>query len=180
MKIIRMTAQILGVKESTSKKVQRRLKKVRKLMEHHLKKARSSLKKVALQHMLKTQKYFGKKILTCYDHPELPRTNNQQELVLRDARRYERRITGHKSTGRRTARDGALLVPAQQRMKRQEITATDLALVPEECWRENLRRQREQRQRYDRPRRLRKHLARTLRDLRPRLRKLRHGGPRAP
>lgn len=52
---------------------------------------------------------FGDRLLTCYDHPLLPRTNNDLEQALRALSREQRRITGRKHVGRRLVRTPGLV-----------------------------------------------------------------------
>lgn len=136
-----------------------------------------SAREYAMRHMLATSKIFGSKIFPCYDHPDLPRTDNALEGVFRDTRRHERLITGHKSTARRTVRDGPFLLPALQRARRGSPLPA-LSGVPPELWRMNLAAIQQARRRYDRPRRLRRDLNDLLDTLVKRLSVLR--SPRAP
>lgn len=108
--------------------------------------------------MLATSKIFAPKLFACYDHPNLPRTDNGLEGVFRDTRRHERLITGHKSTARRTVRDGPHLLPALQRARHETPTLDQLSRLSPTVWRKNLADLREARRRYDRPRRLRRDL----------------------
>lgn len=126
--------------------------------------ARSSARRVALDQMLRTADYYGEKIFTCYDVPDLPPTNNDHEHVFGRFSRYQRTITGHKSTARRTARDGPFVLPVLERA-RNLPTAEDLAAVPAAVRLENLRRITEARQRFWRPTQLRRNLDDELRNL---------------
>jgi hypothetical protein len=124
--------------------------------------------------MLSTSRIFGSKIFSCYDHPDLPRTDNDLEGVFRDTRRHERLITGHKSTARRTVRDGPFLLPALQLARRGSPSVEQLSGVPTKRWRENLAAIQQARRRYDRPRLLRRDLnehlqaiVKRISDLRP-------------
>ena len=133
--------------------------------------------------MLKSADYFGDKIFTHYDVPDLPPTNNDLELVFGRARRHERLITGHKSTARRTARDGPALIPALEQARRRLPVAEDLAAVPDRQRRENLRAILDDRARFDRPRKLRKTLGQRLSELKASCRSLSppsRRGPRRP
>jgi hypothetical protein len=126
--------------------------------------ARSADRRTALDHMLRTADYFGQNIFTSYDVPDLPPTNNDHEHVFGRFSRYQRTITGHKSTARRTARDGPFVLPVLERAGNLP-TAEDLAAVPAAVRLENLRRITEAMQRFSRPTRLRKNLDNELTDL---------------
>ena len=106
-RFVRKAAKLLNTKAS-SKRVARSfdglLLEIRETIERYPESARA----VILEQMLKTSRHFGSKLFTRYDHPDLPPTDNGLEGVFRDTRRHERLITGHKSTARRTVRDGPL------------------------------------------------------------------------
>ena len=99
------------------------------------------------------------------------------KFPLSDSRwvlRRERLITGHKSTARRTVREGAFLVPVlQQHARGNAPSAEDLGCVPESLWRDRLRCIQQARARYDRPRRIRTDLKTPLDELVKRCRKVR-------
>lgn len=138
------------------------LKEIRDAIQRHP----ASLREAALSHMFNTSEFFGKKVFAHYDHPDLPPTNNGLESLFRDTRRHERLITGHKSTSRRTVRDGPFLLPVLQQHANGTLrSAQDLRRVPEDLWRRTLSRIREARAHYDRPRRIRDNLKSVLEDL---------------
>lgn len=121
--------------------------------------------------MLSTVDYYGEKIFTCYDVPDLPPTNNEHEHIFGRFSRYQRTITGHKSTARRTARDGPFVLPVLERAGNLPTTE-DLAAVPAAVRLENLRRITEARQRFWWPTHLRRDLDDELSDLLKSLRTL--------
>jgi hypothetical protein len=121
-----------------------------------------SLRQAALTRMLSTSRTFGQKLFISYSHPDIPPTNNDHEGVFRDTRRHERLITGHKSTARRTVRDGPFLLPAIQRARRELLSAEELSRVPQKLWRQNLQKIRAGRVRYNRPGQLREDLTALL------------------
>lgn len=131
-----------------------------------------SFRASALEHMIETSDLFAPNLFTCYDHPDIPTTDNALEGLFRDMRRHERLITGHKSTARRTVRDGPFLLPALQHVQRKPPSVEELSRVPEEIWRARLRKLQAARARYDHPRRVRKNLPNVLGDLVKRLRQL--------
>jgi len=123
--------------------------------------------------MVRTAKYFGEKIFTYYDVPDLPPTNNAHEQVFGRLSRHQRLITAHKSTALRTARDGAFLIPALERARGRLPGVEDIAAVPNSVRQENLRTIAQARERFARPRRLRKNLQTLLDQLRKACVKLR-------
>ncbi|WP_391202783.1 hypothetical protein [Psychrobacillus sp. L4] len=56
---------------------------------------------------------FWKGLFACYDHPILPRTNNDHELFFRRIKRRHRRITGLRSWSRYIMRHGEYIVFAE-------------------------------------------------------------------
>jgi hypothetical protein len=75
---------------------------------------------------------FGARLYTCYDHPALPRTNNDLEQALRAPSRAERRITGRKHVGRRLVRTPGL-IGAGARLARTDAPALTVAALPVAC-----------------------------------------------
>jgi len=75
---------------------------------------------------------FGARLYACYDHPQLPRTNNDLEQALRALSRAERRITGRKHVGRRLVRTPGL-IGAGGRLARADAPATSVAALPAAC-----------------------------------------------
>jgi hypothetical protein len=171
------TAKLLGQKAS-SRAVRRSFGALLQEIREALKRYPDSLREQALRHMLSTARHFGRNLFTCYDHPDIPPTDNDLEQVFRVTRRHERLITGHKSTARRTVRDGPFLVPALNRAGGNLPSAEELSGVAPEVWRRNLETLRAGRARYNRPRFLHAHLKSVLRDLVKNCRQLTHS--RAP
>jgi len=75
---------------------------------------------------------FGVRLYACYDHPHLPRTNNDLEQALRALSRAERRITGRKHVGRRLVRTPGL-IGAGGRLAAADAPATVVAALPAGC-----------------------------------------------
>jgi hypothetical protein len=75
---------------------------------------------------------FGARLYACYDHPQLPRTNNDLEQGLRALNRAERRITGRKHVGRRLVRTPGL-IGAGACLAQATTPATAVAALPPEC-----------------------------------------------
>lgn len=75
---------------------------------------------------------FGERLYTCYDHPVLPRTNNDLEQALRALNRTERRMTGRKHVGRRLVRTPGL-IGAGARLARAPTPESKIAALPAPC-----------------------------------------------
>ena len=75
---------------------------------------------------------FGARLYACYDHPLLPRTNNDLEQGLRALNRAERRITGRKHVGRRLVRTPGL-IGAGAHLARAPTPARHIAGLPAAC-----------------------------------------------
>lgn len=168
---VRKVAKLLG-QNAPSSQVRRDFRDLLSEIREALQRYPESDREAALKHMLATSRHFGSKLFTCYAHPEIPRTDNGLEGSFRTLRRHERVITGHKSTARRTVRDGPFLLPALERARRSLPSVEELSRVSEELWRGNLQKIRAQRARYDRPRRLRQDLPTSLRALVKRCRQI--------
>lgn len=169
-RFVKRAAKLLDVTASSAhvaRSLDALLAEVRAAIERYPQSARAE----ALKRMEKTSETFGSRLFTRYDHPEIPATNNQLEVSFRDARRHERLITGHKSTARRTVRDGPFTLPALELARGELPSVAELSCVPEGIWRSNLERIRQARARYDRPRQLRVNLKTSLSDLVERCRK---------
>jgi hypothetical protein len=100
----------------------------------------------AVAHFLKVTRSYWPGLFTCYDVPDLPRTNNDLEQFFGAHRYHERR-----SNGRRTACAGAVVrgsvrLVASAATRLHQVTAADLAPVDLDRWRA-LRRDLEGRQR---------------------------------
>jgi hypothetical protein len=109
----------------------------------------------ALRKMLSSSEYYGDKLFTCYDHPDIPPTNNGHEHAYGRARGYERRVTGHKSTSR-TVRDGRFVAPAIERTLRRGVASPEeLARVSPEVYKGRLEDMRKARERHARARLIR-------------------------
>lgn len=76
-------------------------------------------------HFRKIVRAFGARLYTCYDHPRLPRTNNDLEQALRALSTRERRCTGRKHVGPKLVRVqglvGAAALFAQDPSARDQI-----------------------------------------------------------
>lgn len=179
-RFVKRTARLLGLPKASSRQVARTLDRLVAQLRQAIDRHAGSNRALALRHMVKTTEIFGSKLFTHYDHPEIPRTDNGLEGLFGLARRHERVITGHKSTARRTVRDGPFLVVALQRGRHGLPSLEELGVVPEKRWRQTLAEIREARSRYDRPRRIRAGLKTLLGELVQQCRRLPKARSRAP
>lgn len=126
--------------------------------------------------MLSSSEYYGGKIFACYDHEDIPPTDNGHEHMYGRLRGNERRVTGHKSTSR-TVRDGRFTAPVIERMLRGDIpTVEELARVSPERYKANLEEMKRARRRHARSRLIRKNFEAVLSGLASRGAR-RPGGP---
>jgi hypothetical protein len=64
-------------------------------------------------HFRKIVGAFGARLFPCYDHPKIPRTNNDMEQALRALSTRERRCTGRKHVGPKLVRVQGLVGAAE-------------------------------------------------------------------
>lgn len=81
------------------------------------------------EHFRRVVHSYGERILTCYDDPRIPRTNNDLEQALRVLTRQERRITGRKHVGAKLVRIQGL-VGAGELLAREPAAAERIATLP--------------------------------------------------
>ena len=80
-------------------------------------------------HFRKIVRAFGARLFPCYDHPTLPRTNNDMEQALRALSTCERRCTGRKHVGPKLVRVHGLVRAAELLV--HDVTARDqIAALP--------------------------------------------------
>jgi len=109
----------------------------------------------ALRKMLSSSEYYGGKLFTCYDHADMPPTNNSHEHAYGRLRGTERRVTGHKSTSR-TVRDGRFTAPVIETTLRRGVAAPEeLARVGPEIYKRRLEEMRKAREHHARARLIR-------------------------
>jgi hypothetical protein len=81
------------------------------------------------EHFRRVVHSYGERILTCYHHPRIPRTNNDLEQALRALVRQERRITGRKHVGAKLVRIQGL-VGAGEVLVHEPAAAERIATLP--------------------------------------------------
>jgi hypothetical protein len=106
--------------------------------------AKSGPMRPGLEHFLKVSRSFWPGLFQCYDHPELPRTNNDLEQVFGSYRHYQRRVTGHKVASAGTVLRGPVRLVAATATCCHTLQGHELAPADILAWR-SLRRQIEQR-----------------------------------
>lgn len=80
-------------------------------------------------HFRKIVRAFGARLFTCYDHAQLPRTNNDLEQALRALSTRERRCTGRKHVGPKLVRIHGL-VGAAALLINDATAADQIAALP--------------------------------------------------
>jgi hypothetical protein len=94
----------------------------------------ASLRVLADQFTKVTARY-GPLIFTCYDVPDLPRTNNDLEQLVGGLRHQLRRVTGQKSAPASLVVCGATRLPAAVASQIHTFTAAELASADLQQWR---------------------------------------------
>ena len=156
-RFVKRAARILGREKKSSDEMTADFDLLLEKIRVRLRQPKTSAEEArALRKMLSSAEYYGDKIFTCYDHADIPPTNNGHEHMYGRLRGNERRITGHKSTSR-TVRDGRFTAPVIERMQRGDILTPDaLARVLPEEYNARLEEMRAAREHHARPRKIRK------------------------
>jgi hypothetical protein len=116
---IRRIANILEPsKRKTSKSVEKRL---RSYLVETEKKLTKDADAEFVDNLLRYSNGFWNGLFACYDHPILPRTNNDHELFFRKIKRRHRRITGLRSWNRYIMRHGEYIVFAEEAINDSNI-----------------------------------------------------------
>jgi hypothetical protein len=106
--------------------------------------AKSGPMRPGLEHFLKVTRSFWPGLFQCYDHPDLPRTDNDLEQVFGAYRHHERRVTGRKVASASTVLRGSVRLPAAMATRCHTVQGHELAPADILAWR-SLRRQLDQR-----------------------------------
>lgn len=89
-------------------------------------------------------------MFTCYDHPLIPRTNNDLELFIKGIKRKHRRITGLRRWNRYILRHGELIVFVGNAINDPHVLSRLLSVSYEdyreewECWYNRIQEHRKQ------------------------------------
>jgi hypothetical protein len=86
-------------------------------------------------HFIKVTTSYGPQLFSCYDVPDLPRTNNDLEQLLGSLRHQLRRTTGQKNAPASLVVCGTTRLPAAVASQTQAFTADDLATADLQQWR---------------------------------------------
>lgn len=89
----------------------------------------------ALDHFLKVTDSYAPGLFHCYDHPELPRTNNDLEHVFGVARYHERRTNGRKQAAPALVVRGAVRILTTIAARSSAFGAADLIPGDVRGWR---------------------------------------------
>ncbi len=155
-RFVKRAARVLGRKGKTSEEVKADFERLLERIRTRLGQPKVLPEEVkALKKMLSSTEYYGEKLFTCYDHEDIPPTDNSHEHTFGRARGYERRVTGHKSTSR-TVRDGPHLTPVIERVLRRGVARPEeLARVRPETYKRKLEEMRKAREHHARARLIR-------------------------
>jgi hypothetical protein len=105
--------------------------------------AKSGPMRLGLEHFLKVTRNFWPGLFQCYDHPELPRTNNDLEQVFGSYRHHQRRVTGHKAASVGAVLRGPVRLVAATATRCHTVQGRELAPADLLAW-HSLRRQLDQ------------------------------------
>ena len=155
-RFVKRAARVLGQEKKTSGEVEADFDLLLERIRTRLRQPKIPPEEAkALRKMLSRSEYYGGKLFTCYDHADMPPTNNSHEHAYGRLRGTERRVTGHKSTSR-TVRDGRFTAPVIETTLRRGVAAPDeLARVSPEVYKRRLEEMREAREHHARARLIR-------------------------
>lgn len=77
--------------------------------------------KPMVANLIRYTKGFWKGLFTCYDHPHVPRTNNDHERFFRRTKTRHRRMTGLRSWNEYILRCGGLVVFVDDALRQKDI-----------------------------------------------------------
>jgi hypothetical protein len=117
-RIIQIALILKPAKNKTGKSVEKRLKQYLNETEEKINKEQD---KPFITNLMNYSKGFWKGLFVCYDHPLIPRTNNDLELFFREIKRDHRRITGLRSWNRYIMRHGENVVLTAEAIKDKNI-----------------------------------------------------------
>jgi len=182
-RFVKRAARVLGREKKTSDEVEADFDLLLERIRTRLRQPKVSPEEAkALRKMLSSSEYYGRKLFTCYDHADMPPTNNSHEHAYGRLRGTERRVTGHKSTSR-TVRDGRFTAPVIETTLRRGVAAPEeLARVSPEVYKGRLEEMREAREHHARARLIRENYDTIVEELasrggRRRRRRRRRTGP---
>ena len=124
---IHRLATILEADATTSAEVEARVRQWTTDLDDSL--GKTTREKRWREHFKQIVDAFGPRLFTCYDHPLIPRTNNDMEQAFRALSRHERRVTGRKHVGPRLVRIQGL-VGAGARLLQEATPVDRIAALP--------------------------------------------------
>jgi hypothetical protein len=77
--------------------------------------------KPMITNLVSYTKGFWKGLFTCYDHPHVPRTNNDHERFFRRTKTRHRRMTGLRSWNEYILRSGEMVVFVDDALRQKDI-----------------------------------------------------------
>jgi len=165
-RFVKRAARVLGQEKKTSDEVEGDFGLLLERIRTRLASPKVSPEEAkALRKMMSSSEYYGGKLFTCYDHADMPPTNNSHEHAYGRLRGTERRVTGHKSTSR-TVRDGRFTAPVIERALRRGVAAPEeLARVSPEVYKRRLEEMREAREHHARARLIRENYDTVIEEL---------------
>jgi hypothetical protein len=86
-------------------------------------------------HFYRVTRNYWPGLFHCYDHPAIPRTNNDLEQYFGTARHLERRATGHKCPTSAVAVRGAVRVVAAVATHLEPVSTSELRPADLAAWR---------------------------------------------
>lgn len=117
-RIVQIALILAPAKNKTGKSVESRLKQYLKEIQKKLNKEQD---KPFVENLMNYSNGFWKGLFVFYDHPLIPRTNNDLELFFREIKRDHRRITGLRSWNRYIMRHGENVVLTAEAVKDKNI-----------------------------------------------------------
>lgn len=110
-RIVQIALILEPAKNKTSQTVEKRLAQYLRETEKKLNKEQD---KPFIENLMNYSNGFWKGLFVCYDHPLIPRTNNDLELFFHEIKRKHRRITGLRSWNRYIMRHGEHIVLTEE------------------------------------------------------------------
>ena len=132
-KWVHRAAHFLGLEETSGSIIRKRLGGLLGAMRRH--RAAAGTLQEAVDHFVKVSRSYWPGLFSCYDIPDLPRTNNDLEQAFGSHRYHERRTSGRKGASPSLVLRGAVKLLAGLATRRQEVTAEQLSGADREAWR---------------------------------------------
>jgi hypothetical protein len=129
---VHKAASILGAEGADGASVRKRLGGLLGAMAAHQKKAGRLAS--AVGHFLRVSRSYWSGLFACYDHEEVPRTNNGLEQLFGSQRYHERRASGRKSGSPSLVLRGPARLIAAVATRQRAFTAEDLAGADRAEW----------------------------------------------